>query len=430
MATYFWIGGATGGISGSAYDWNYPKNWRQVTNFTTYATTVATTVPGPGDIANIGCWESTNTTLNNTFYKLRPQAPLLWGGFKPTSGLTSNGSWISGTTLGGSSTVVANGYTGALKSINVITGHNSPQIDMPAYTHNGYRFKFLGLHPVYREPAMDVNLMAEDLYNNSADTLYTSAGLTLIQSWTQNNWLNAIQNNLLSSSGITNGLYVKAEIVNISTYPNPSSILASGPFEGQNGADTDVCINIVDNFIGHTGGISNPTWNQKYNTSVYLDFNGGNVLLHNCTLSQLFTDFNKGYIDPKTGGYSPGYKSVGTIYLSNTKIANSVCNVWSNFSVDSLCEFGGFGLNLYGPYSFGSLTSPTNPLSGTYIRPPGEDGDHGQLIFDSKALISGKYSPSVYRPITQERGRSCIEAGSIMQYLQFLEVKSHRITIP
>lgn len=389
MATYFWIGGATGGLSGSAYDWNYPKNWRKVTNLTTYYSVVPTTCPGPGDDVMIGAGESTNTALNNTFYKLRPQAPLLWGGFKPTSGLTSNGSWISGTTLGGTSTVTANGWTGALKSLTVNTGKNEAQIDVPVYTGNGYRFPMLGLNYVYRDPGMPQDMMAEDLFYNAN---YSVMGMTLISSWSINNWLSAIQNSQLSSSGITNGLYVKAENVNYITYPNPAvQVPDIGGFEGLNGADTTIHINLVDNFIGNTtpaGFIYGP-W--KYWCNFYANYNGGIIALNSAKLSNVYIDFNLG------GAGVPAYKSTGTIQITNTKIAFMSANVWSDFYIDSDCSIGGASLQIYGPYAFGTdINSQTNMLGNMWLREPGDLTGKTNLIFDSKILLSGKYSPTVF----------------------------------
>jgi len=375
--TYWWIGGTTlgYGISGAAYDWNIPANWRQnsvpFNNKPTFV--VANDAPGFGDVVNLGFYSKTGEHANlDPYYpngELKPVAPLLWGGYKTISGMTGTGIWIYGGLTGATSSYIGNGITGALRNLQITIGRDAlPE----STTLNTYPFANLGVPPSSIEgpttsslPPIASVYLADHLYNGLGLTAYSIA-----------EWKYAIDNNLVSASGLT-GLYVKAKEVKINSLTNPA-----GNIRFYN--HTAVNINFVDN-INIAPSRINTGSKYKYDTAVSVITSGNSIYFNNCNFYSLYLE-----------GYIPGYKSAEAgVYIINSNILYfQTRTAWFNLWMNNSCKIGSANMELIGP----EFQSPDSIqwLSDDYVKSVMPGPYNG---YRPSKLISGTYSKSVVYPL-------------------------------
>jgi hypothetical protein len=394
---YWWIGGTTlgYGISGAAYDWNSPANWRQLSSLGNTPTfVVAKDTPGFGDVVNIGAYSKTGENgVWDAYYpngEFKPVAPLLWGGYKTISGMTGTGIWIYGGLTGATSSYIGNGITGALRNLQITIGRDAlPQ----STTLNTYPFPSLGV-PASQIEGPTTSSLPPIASVYLADHLYWGLGLT---AYSQAEWKYAIDNNLVSASGLT-GLYVKAKEVKINSLPNPGGL---GTYKR-----TAVNINFVDNInIAPTPTVFGSRY--KYDTAVSVNISGNVIYFNNCNLNSLYLE-----------GYVPGYKSAEAgVYIINSNILYfQTRTAWFNLWMNNSCKIGNANIELIGP----EFQSPDNIqwLSDDYVK--SVYGGLNQGYRPSK-LISGTYSKSLVFPlfgITSPGSTGYIESNPISLNLE------------
>lgn len=361
MASYFWIGGTTldTGISGAAYDWNTPSNWRIISVFDGEpVSTIPDVCPGAGDSIYIG----RNTVDGNDESKpyadlVTPKAPLLWGGYKTISVNSGTGTWIYGGITGTTLAISGNGLTGAINNIRITIGKN----DVPeGLTSSTYSFRRIGID---LDTTVDEGrpLGGEQL----ASMLYNTLGL---KEYSKSEWKTIIDQNKLSYSGLT-GLFIKANKVQINSLPIPTN---SSVYNHCN-----VNINWVDNVDTLYTLSSSP----KYNTSATIITNANTITLKDAKFSNLYLNTSLSYYKTAEAGVriigSGAYLSLFSenlwynLYIGkNNKIADANLGIigaeYYSTQVDNLLN-DTYVRSVYG-YTVDNAYRPSKTISGTYSR--------------------------------------------------------------
>lgn len=380
----FWVGGATldKGISGAPFDWNVASNWRECRDFISYFNYPASRPPTAYDRAFIGLpdlqYLDATTTANIT--NLKPKAPLLFGGYTPVNETTGTGNWIygtslgyvSGATVGITAAVSGNGNTGALEGIYVSTGRDAP----PGYPLTyGYPYTMLGMQLTQE---YDSNSLAQLLVAQTAlPSGISGAGTEWYAYWSKDQWQYAIDNNLLSYSGLTY-LNVKTQVAGYDTFANPHNLYAA-----------DIKINYSDNVLPTpTGGF---TASNKYNTQLNMNFNnGGNIYIKNGKFRVVTSDFV---------GISGSNRSLGTLKIDGSYIYDASIEIWSNVVITDDTVFGSANFSFIGPYYYGSdLNNFSNYLGNYYVR-DNSNRSSKDVVLNTYRIIRGTYSKNVINSI-------------------------------
>ena len=361
MAAYFWIGGTTldNGISGAAYDWNTPSNWRIITGLATPVSTIPDVCPGAGDIVYIGRNSVDGSDESKTYADLvTPKAPLLWGGYKAISVNSGTGTWIYGGITGATLAISGNGITGALNNIRITIGKN----DVPeGLTSSTCSFQTIGMNLGDGEDCEITN--SSEQY---ASMLYSGLGLT---QYSKDQWKTLIDQNKLSYSGLT-GLFIKANKIQINSLPIPTNSTIY--------RHCNVNINWVDN----VNTLSTLSSSPKYNTAASIKINANTVVLKDAKFSNLYLDTSLPYY--KTA--EAGVRIVGSgAYLNLTSD-----QLWYNLYIGKNNKIADANLNLIGAEYY--ATQVDNLLNDTYVR--SIYGYNVDNAYRPSKAISGTYSRS------------------------------------
>lgn len=380
MATYYWIGGTTfdKGISGAPFDWNVPTNWRKIINTSTLVSEIATTVPGPADNVYIGSTDDalySQEVSNRIRTTLRPKAPLLFGGFKTTNTNTGDGLWIGGATLAwiaGQTTGItyAAGVTSPILNTIVYTGKISAPLQEIG---NGYPYPMLGMQ--LANEWTDVESLAQYMYDVSLIDAFGISGAGSRPLWNKSDWAYAINNNLLSYSGLT-ALHLKSSWYVYQTAPNPHNLYS-----------TDIKINYVD--LVRSGPYS--ATKTKYGSQMNIKYNGGNIFIKDAKFQK--------FLLSTTEGTTP-YKAMGLIKIENSDILEMSTNpVWCNLDIDRQSIFGVATLRINGPQTYGlDLNATTNNYGNTWLR-DNADRSKRDVINYASQKIRGTFSKTTCNPI-------------------------------
>ena len=362
MAAYYWIGGTTldTGISGAAYDWNVPSNWRIPSGLVEPVPVIPTVCPGAGDVVFIGREYPDGNGNNNQYGSLMtPKAPLLWGGYKTIAGMTGTGTWIYGEAAGATLAMSGNGLTGALTNIVITIGKN----DVPeGLTSSSYCFSKLGL---------DVDGTGRGGVYGSESLAYLLYNLLGLKQYSQQQWKTLIDQNKLSYSGLT-GVFVKTNKVQINSLPIPTNSSAY--------MNSSVDINFVDNVNLSQTTASSP----KYNTSGTVSVNGGQVILKNAKFSNLLLISKLKYY--KTAEAGVRLTGSGSYLNLNSR------DLWYNLHIGENNKVGQGYLELLGAEYYQNNDLQENYLSDNYVRSIYYPGSNH--AYRPSKLISGTYNRS------------------------------------